>query len=216
MYQFRTLFIMALATLNFYTSTVSASKFESDLLDIQHNWAKANYELKGDAPKQAFNSLLKKSESLKTSNPSKAEALIWNGIVNSTYAGVKGGIGALKYAKIAKKQFEEAIKIDPNALSGSAYTSLGTLYYKVPGFPVGFGNKKKAERNLLKALEINPTGIDANYFYGDYLNSRKRYSEALPYLERALNAKARPNRALADKGRKEEINTALSLARSKS
>ena len=35
---------------------------------------------------------------------------------------------------------------------GSAYTSLGTLYFKVPGWPVGFGDEEKAEELLRKAL----------------------------------------------------------------
>ena len=215
MYQFRTILFLILSASYLYTPTISASEFDLELLEIQHQWAKANYELKDDAKKQAFISLLDKSEKFIKTNPDKAESLIWSGIVNSSYAGVKGGIGALKYAKTAKRLFEEAIKIDPKALNGSAHASLGTLYYKVPGFPVGFGNKKKAESHLIKALNINPTGIDANYFYGDYLISRKKYKEAIPVLERALNAEDRPNRPLADKGRKEEIKSALSLARSK-
>ena len=47
-------------------------------------------------------------------------------------------------------------------LDGSAYNSLGVLYYKVPGWPVGFGDKAKARELLQKALAINPKGIDAN------------------------------------------------------
>ncbi|MFW5386410.1 MULTISPECIES: hypothetical protein [unclassified Yersinia (in: enterobacteria)] len=47
--------------------------------------------------------------------------------------------------KDAKVKLELAIKLDANALDGSAYTSLGTLYYQVPGWPIGFGDKKQAE-----------------------------------------------------------------------
>ena len=48
-------------------------------------------------------------------------------------------------------------------------TSLGTLYYKVPGWPIGFGSDKKAREYLAKALDLNPTGIDPNYFMGEFL-----------------------------------------------
>jgi tetratricopeptide (TPR) repeat protein len=215
MYLFRTIFFLTSAAFYLYIATTLASEFDLELLEIQHQWANANYQLTGDTKEKTFISLLDRCAKFEASNPNKAEALIWNGIVNSSYAGIKGGIGALKYAKKAKKLFEDALKIDPKALNGSAHTSLGTLYYKVPGFPVGFGNKKKAQSHLLKALEINPNGIDANYFYGDYLISKKKYKEAIPVLEKALNAEARPNRSLADKGRKEEIKAALSLAHSK-
>ena len=100
--------------------------------------------------------------------------------------------------------------LDPNALSGSAYASLGSLYYQVPGWPIGFGDNEKAESLLKKALVINPTGIDPNYFYGDFLMRQKRYPEAKAALEKALNAPARPNRANADAHRKEDIQKLLS------
>ena len=45
----------------------------------------------------------------------------------------------------------------------------GFPYYQVPGWPVGFGDDEKAEQLLKQALAINPTGIDPNFFYGDFL-----------------------------------------------
>jgi len=78
------------------------------------------------------------------------------------------------------------------ALEGSAYTSLGALYYQVPGWPLAFGNKKQAEKLLLQALEINPDGIDSNYFWGDYLVQQKRSAEARSALLKAQGAPTRP------------------------
>ena len=97
----------------------------------------------------------------------------------------------------------------PGTLKGSAYTSLGSLYYKVPGWPIGFGNDDKAERLLKKALEINPDGIDPNYFYGDFLVQDDREQEAIKYLTRAQQAAPRSDRPLADAGRKKEITILL-------
>ena len=120
-----------------------------------------------------------------SSIPARAEALIWEGIIESSYAGAKGGLGALGLAKEARGNLEAALKIDPTALDGSAYTSLGTLYYRVPGFPVGFGDHDKARKLLQKALKINPNGIDPNYFYAEFLFEQGEYAEALQYLEKA-------------------------------
>ena len=97
------------------------------------------------------------------------------------------------------------MKIDPDAMQGSADTSLGTLYYKVPGWPFGFGDDDKAEAYLKKAVLINPNGIDPNYFYADFLYGKHRYGEAMQALERAQAAPPRPSRPLADKGRRQEI-----------
>ncbi len=107
------------------------------------------------------------------------------------------------------------MEIDGQALNGSAYTSLGTLYFKVPGWPAGFGNNKKAEALLKKALAINPGGIDSNYFYGDYLIDRKRYADAERYLRAAIAAKPRPDRPVADMGRHKEIDAALAIVEAK-
>jgi Tfp pilus assembly protein PilF len=105
---------------------------------------------------------------------------------------------------------EEALKINDKALNGSAYTSLATLYAKVPGWPVGFGDKAKAEELFKKSLSINPDGIDPNFFYGEYLVDRERFAEARTHLETALKAAPRPGRELADSGRRKEISACCS------
>ena len=99
-------------------------------------------------------------------------------------------------------------------LDGSAYNSLGVLYYKVPGWPIGFGDKDKARELLQQALAINPQGIDPNYFYAEYLVETKHADEAVPYLERALQAPPRPGRNVADAGRREEARALLARIRS--
>ena len=147
--------------------------------------------------------------------PGRAEPLVWEGIIVSSLAGERGGLGALSLVKQAKALYEAAIQIDGNALDGSAYNSLGVLYYKVPGWPVGFGDKAKARELLRKALAINPKGIDPNFFYGEYLVETRQPQEAVTYLERALQAPPRPGRELADTGRREEARQLLEKARAK-
>jgi len=182
-----------------------------EVVKLQHRWAEINYQLQEKAQLSAFEVLLNDADKVVTAYPDDASSWIWRGIIKSTFAGAKGGLGALSLAKSSKVDFEQAISIDPNALEGSAYTSLGTLYFNVPGWPIGFGDDKKAEELLLKALSINPKGIDSNYFFGDYLIQEKRYQEAKTYLIKAMNAPARPNRPLADAGRQKEIAKALAF-----
>jgi tetratricopeptide (TPR) repeat protein len=180
--------------------------FDAELLSIQQAWAQVNYQTpEGDARVKAFEALEKRAEGFAKQHPGRPEALIWEGIIESSYAGAKGGLGALGLAKEARGNLEAALRIDPTALDGSAYTSLGTLYYKVPGFPIGFGDHDKARAMLTKALEINPDGIDPNYFYGEFLYEEGDYPKALQYLDRAAKAAPRPGREVADKGRQAEI-----------
>lgn len=94
---------------------------------------------------------------------------------------------------------------DPSVLHGSALTSLGVLYYKVPGWPLGFGDEERAEFMLKRGLALNPDGIDSNYFYADFLLSQGKPEQAKSYLEKAKAAQPRPGREIADAGRQGEI-----------
>ena len=180
-----------------------------DVKRLQDRWAEINYQLEGKTQLSAFEQLVSEATALTAANPAAAEAWIWSGIIKSTYAGAKGGLGALALAKASKADLEQALELDPRALQGSAYTSLGALYYSVPGWPVGFGDHEKAEELLKEALLQNPEGIDSNYFYGSFLITEKRYAEARNYLQKAQKAAPRDGRALADTGRQQEIADAL-------
>jgi len=179
------------------------------LHDLQQRWATVNYELKDDAQEKAFEQLVADAQQWVTQEPNSAPAHIWLGIIKSTYAGAKGGLGALSLAKESRKSLQKALDLEPTALDGSAYASLGTLYYKVPGWPFGFGDEDKAQELLEQALTINPDGIDPNYFYADYWFEQGDYIKAEHYANKALAAAPRPDRPLADEFRREEIKQLL-------
>lgn len=147
--------------------------------------------------------------------PDSVPLLIWHGIIVASHAGAKGGLGALGLAKDARKDFEAALKRDPRALSGSAYTSLGSPYYQVPGWPIGFGDDRKAQDFLKQGLALNPDGIDANFFYGDYLYRKGDLEGAEHYLRKALTAPPRTGRTVADEGRRAETQTLLAQVAAK-
>jgi tetratricopeptide (TPR) repeat protein len=207
----RTLLILLLAS-----GSAAAASLEEELPHLQNEWAIANYQTPaGDAKLKAFEVLAQRAAALSAEYPQRAEPLVWEGIVLSTYAGAKGGLGALSLAKQARVKLEAAMKLDANVLNGSVYTSLGTLYHKVPGFPLGFGDDKKARTYLEKALTMNPDGIDPNYFYGEYLFEKGQYAQAREHLQRALQAPARGGREVADAGRRHEATALLEKLKDK-
>ena len=179
------------------------------LSDIQTRWADIQYTLPEAQRTQAFAQLATQATAFTQARPQAGEAWIWSGIVTSSWAGAQGGLGALSKVKAAKADLEKALALDPKALQGSAYTSLAALYDRVPGWPIGFGDADKAEQLLTQALQLNPTGIDSLYFWGDHLYRQKRYGEARDALRKALLAAPRPGRETADAGRRKEIESLL-------
>jgi Tfp pilus assembly protein PilF len=116
---------------------------------------------------------------------------------------------ALGLAKRARDILEQAYNMAPAKLDAGATTSLGVLYYRVPGFPIGFGDKARARQLLEQAVKLAPTGLDAWYFYGDFLYEQKEYSKANDVFRHALSLPPHPDRAVWDKNRRLVIQERL-------
>ncbi len=177
---------------------------------LQTQWARIKYQTPDEgAQLDAIHDLETYAAKVTAYYSDRPEPKIWEGIILSTDAGIVKGMSALGKVKKAKELFETSLMQDPYAMDGSAHTSLGSLYYQVPGWPVAFGDNEEAEKHLKQALQINPTGIDPNFFYGDFLLEDGRLDEARTFMERALQAPDRPDRPLADAGRRQEIKARL-------
>jgi len=198
------------------TGALAQAALETEVLALKQSWAQANYGISDKAARAAaMEALQPRAHALTAKYPQRAEPLIWEGIVHSSYADAKGGLGALGAAKKARGLFESAIALDEKALDGSALGSLGVLYAKVPGFPLGFGDRKKARALLTKAVAVNPEGIDSNYFLGEFLADNGDLPGGIRHLEKALLVKDRPGQELADQGRREQVRVLLARLRAK-
>lgn len=189
-------------------STVAASE-ASPVAGLQARWAEIKYGMAANAQAAAFETLAKEADAVVAAHPRDAAALTWRGIIEASWAGAKGGLGALSLVKKAKADFEAALAIDDAVLDGSAHTSLGSLYYQVPGWPVGFGDEDAAREHLQTGLRMNPAGIDSNYFWADFLRDQGDDAGAVAAFRKALAAPPRPGRESADAGRRGEIEAAL-------
>jgi tetratricopeptide (TPR) repeat protein len=192
---------------------VAIAGVDEDVFQLKKTWEQLKYKTPLNEQEKGFELLLAQSEKVTAQYPDKAEPLVWQGIIEGTFAGVRNGIrgqlAALSLVKDAKQHFEQAIKIDPNGSDGSAFTSLGSLYYQVPPWPIAYGDNEIAREMLSRGLVLNPDGIDANYFYGEFLFKRGQLNKATEVLKRGLLASPREGREVADEGRKKEINDLL-------
>jgi len=187
----------------------AAAAAEDPLPAIQSRWAEIRYQLPEGERVKAFDALVNEIGRAQLRAPDDLRLQVWKGIVLASEAGAQGGLGALSLCKQARKEFEAVIAKDGRVLDGSAYTSLGSLYYQVPGWPLGFGDEDTARELLQQGLSIAPEGIDANYFWGDFLLDQEDYAGAVQAFQKALAAPPRPGRESADAGRRAEIEAGL-------
>jgi tetratricopeptide (TPR) repeat protein len=197
-------------------ATAFATGFDDGLAAIQNEWAAAKYQTTDKAARSdAFVAVVKHAAEFSAQNPDRAEALAWEGIVLSTYAGEVSAMSAMKYAKAARAALEKAESLDATALEGGVYASLGALYSKVPGGFIGFGDDELAAQYFEKALAVDADNIDNNFFYGEFLLDQGDYARARMVLEHALSAPPITERPVFDAGRRAEIRDLLEAARRK-
>lgn len=193
-----------------FAGPLQASELNASIDSLESAWAAVYYQTDETRQKQAYPLLMAEAAELVKRYPQAAEPKIWLATIMATNAAFESSFTALSTLEKAKVLLEEAININPRALDGAAYVTLGTLYYMLPGWPVSFGDDDKAEYLLKISLAVNPNGIDANYFYGDFLLRQGREAEAEVFFQKAVQAPVRRHQAYADTQLQNEAKSALS------
>lgn len=183
------------------------SAMNADILRLALDWEHIKFQVTDkDLQEQQMAALADRAAAVVQKYPNRPEPSIWLGILISEQASMasenSSPFKALGLAKKARDILEKEEKIDPFVLDAGAPTSLGVLYYRVPGFPFGFGDKARARQLLQEAVRNAPNGLDANYFYGDFLMNQNEYPEAVRTFEHALALPLHPERPLWDKSRR--------------
>ncbi len=186
-----------------------AEDLNDSLTKIESEWASIYYTTPKNKKAMAYVRLLDKTNNLVRLFPTAAEPIFWQAVVKASYAEQQDAFSALAAIHEVRDLLIKAININPKTMSGSAYVTLGTLYYRVPKWPISFGDDVAAKKMLETALEINPDGIDTNYFYGEYLMLHDKPDEALLYFKKALAAPSRTEQLYADNQLKAEVEQAL-------
>jgi len=209
--------IAAVMVTGLLASSAWAEAIDDAVLNLQHEWATANYKTADDQKEATFKALVDKAEALSAKYPDRAEPKIWEAIIRAGYAGAMGGMSSMFNAMPQMEKGRDLLlaaeKIDATAMHGSVYTTLGSFYYMVPGGFIGFGDDDKALEYLTKALAVAPDDMDANYFMGDYWLEQHEYKKAIPYLQKVIDLPAVANRPVYSAGRKAEAEAKLKEAK---
>jgi tetratricopeptide (TPR) repeat protein len=188
----------------------AADAAEAEVHRLQTTWEAIKFGVpEGDEQTRQMNALGDDADAVAAKFPDRPEVLIWDGIITSERASMASAFYALGLAKRARDILEQAYNMAPAKLDAGAPTSLGVLYYRVPGFPIAFGDKAKARQLLEQAVKLAPTGLDAWYFYGDFLYEQKEYPRATEVFRHALSLPPHPDRPVWDKNRRLVIEERL-------
>ena len=193
------LFIAALLA-----SSSAHAAFNDELSALQQRWASARYQARGDEHKNQLQKLVDEADSFVKKYSDKADGYLWAGVIRGSLAEAINGMSALGIVKEAKTKLEKSIEIDPKAEDSYAFGVLGLMYARVPGWPLGFGDDKKAKELLKKGIEISPEGMNINYFYASYLFDKGDYKQAQTLIKKAEQATP-PAPAEMWSGRQKEI-----------
>jgi tetratricopeptide (TPR) repeat protein len=194
----------------------AADGLSPEVRRLQTRWEAIKFGVpEGDDQTNQMNALGEEADAVATRLAGMPEALIWDGIITSERASMASTFYALGFAKRARDILEQAYGLDPARLDAGATTSLGVLYYRVPGFPIGFGDKARARQLLEQAVKLAPNGLDAWYFYGDFLYTQNELPKADEVLRHALKIPQHPDRPLWDKNRRLVIEELLAKIEAK-
>ena len=184
---------------------LAAPDMVSMIADLERQWAKASYQLPVAEQQPALKAVLQQAEAISRQFPHEALPLAWRGIILCSYAEARGGLQALGNVTEARDLFLQAKKLDPQVMNGTVDGYLGTLYYKVPGWPIGFGDMQRAREYFRRALAENPGSLDTHFLYGEFLSNTADKDVARRYLTAGLAIPIRADHAEYDAGRRQDI-----------
>ncbi|OYV19907.1 MAG: hypothetical protein CG439_695 [Methylococcaceae bacterium NSP1-2] len=197
------------AVLMLVSSVCFADSLSDSLNSIESEWATIYYGLPKQKQQTAYPVLLDKLQQLAKTYPNDAGVIYWQALIKASSADHQNPLTALQTVNEVRDLLTKAIAINPQVMNGAAYVVLGTLYDKVPSWPIAFGNDNTAKTMLETALKINPNGIANNYFYGKFLLSHDDQKAAEHYFNLALAAPIRPEQPYADQQMKLKVQHAL-------
>jgi hypothetical protein len=182
--------------------------------ELARRWDHVNFEIQRPAAQiAAAEALAHQAEAVARSRPGEPGPLIWEAAAILAKADARHDLSSLVLARQARRRLEQAAADGASGAEGAfAYAVLGMLYGETPGFPLGFGDRKKARAEFTKAFALAPDDIDVNVLYAGFLLEQKDPQGAIEAARRGLNAPPRLGREVGDKGRRDEAAAIIAKA----
>ncbi len=118
-------------------------------------------------------------------DPARVEGHFWLGATKGGYADLKGGFGALGLVKSVRREFEAALKIDPNYAKGSTHLALGEMLIRMPA--IMGGSDKKGLAYLESGLQYGAQNAELKLLLAEQYAKKNRKEDAKKLLNEILN-----------------------------
>ena len=130
-----------------------------------------------------YNNCLETADKALAGDDDEIVALYWKAVAMGKLSEEMGILNALRMTRPMEKLFLRVIALDEHYDNAGGHKALGRMYFRLPSFPISFGNKEKALFHLKRALELYPHDIIARAFYAEALYDMGKKQEAIQLAE---------------------------------
>ncbi len=116
--------------------------------------------------------------------PDDPDGWLWKGSFLGLYGLLKGVINTLHLAPEGISALMKSYKLNRKYLHCEPAIVLGKTLYKLPPFPVSYGDRHKAQNLLLEAVRTDPDFPFGYVDLAEFENDRGDYALALSYLSK--------------------------------
>ena len=192
-------------------SLAAFAGLEEDVGTLQTEWARIKYQRPAAEQEKAFAELTKTADAVRGKYAGRAEPQIWYGIIAASYAGARGGLGALSLAKDAKRRSSRR-STSTRRRSTAPPTRAWAPVLPGAGLADRLRQRRESARASRQGARPQPRRHRPELLPGRFPVPQRRRGRARGTRQGAQGA-ATAGRALADEGRRKEIETLLAAMR---
>lgn len=191
--------------LSFITLSLPNNLFAADLKKVQAEITFIEHDKNKDlaAKIKAYDQLFHSID-----DNDVAENMAWKGVTKAAQTKFikdeEGKFAALSNVKISKKYLLAAVEKSRCVANGAALNALGTIHYRVPPWPIGFGSDTKARSYFEEAIKCFPNNPDIIWRRAEFLADNGEAEKALTDLKKASKLLAKRARS-EDKYKKLDV-----------
>jgi tetratricopeptide (TPR) repeat protein len=137
-----------------------------------------------EAAKKYYNRCLEQAGQTIELDNNSAWGFYLRGLCRGKLGEMQGLWSSLSMIRPLKKDFQNAVKLDPSVSQGGPHRALGKLYLELPGL-LG-GSVDKSVDHLKQAVRLGPKFADNYLFLADALFEQENYQSAKNTLEDLL------------------------------